>query len=180
MNTLSNTRCYTVGNLEYGCFGFAAEWRDYLKEKLSPIGVEILSPLDNPFKTFKPESSGWNKKLKEMLQDPHNWDIVHEESQKIRNRDLAMVDRADFLIGVLDPNTPTFGLTDEVITAKRQMKPVFLVIPELGYKGCPIWLCSYFKPHWVYKSIDDVIEGLYKIDKSPPEELNSKYWKIFK
>lgn len=180
MDTLKNTKCYTIGNLEYSSFSDAAIWRQYLKEKLEPIGVTILSPLDNPFKTFQPESAGWNKQLKDLLKTPDNWLHVHEEARKIRNRDLAMVDRSDFLICVLDINRPTYGTVDEIISAKRQNKPVFLVIPEYGYTACPIWLCSYFKPSWVYKSLDEVVEELYNINNTDANELNNKYWKILK
>lgn len=183
MNTLSGTKIYTIGNLEYGSFKEAESWRDKVKEKLEPLNIKILSPLDNLFKTFTPESEGWNKKLKEMLKNSENWDFVHKETQKIRNRDLAMVDRSDFIICVLDITKPTYGTTDEIITAKKACKPVFLVIPESqnvvgGYASCPIWLCSYFKPNWVYSSLEEVIEKIYDINNKPAEELNNKYWKI--
>jgi nucleoside 2-deoxyribosyltransferase len=180
MNTLSGTRAYTVGNLEFDSFASAAKWRQLLSDALTPIGVQILSPLDNVFKTFAPESAGWNKELKERLQNPSHWDFVHEEAKKIRNRDLCQVDISTFIVAVLNPDKPTFGTTDEIITAKRACKPVFLVIPDKGYSGIPIWLASYFKPNWVYSSIDEVIQELYRINNSPVEDLNNKYWKILK
>ena len=180
MGTLSNTTVYTIGNLEYDSFSFAAKWRDLIAQELNPLGIRVLSPLDNVFKTFSPESAGWNKKLKEDLKNPKYWDEVHEEAKKIRNRDLAMVDISTFLIAVLNPEKPTFGTTDEIITAKRACKPVFLVIPDKGYAGIPIWLASYFKPSWVYSSVNDVIGKLKIIDQEPVENLNNKYWKIFK
>lgn len=178
MSTLEGATVYTVGNLEYGSFGFAAKWRQQIKDSLEPIGIRVLSPLNNAFKTFSPESAGWNKELKTRLQEPENWDFVHEEAKKIRNRDLAMVDISTFLIACLDPTLPTFGTIDEIITAKRACKPVFLVIPDKGYKGIPIWLASYFKPSWVYSSIEQVISEIYKINQNPIENLNNKYWKI--
>ena len=66
------------------------------------------------------------------------------------------------------------------ITSKRASKPIFLVIPDKGYRGIPIWLASYFKPNWVYESVDQVVQELYRIDSEPAENLNNKYWKIFK
>lgn len=180
LGTLKGTTVYTIGNLEYGSFGFAAKWRQKIKDHLEPIGIKVLSPLDNVFKTFSPESSGWNKRLKEDLLNPERWEFVHEEAKKIRNRDLAMVDISTFLIASLDTSLPTFGTIDEIVTAKRSCKPVFLVIPNKGYSGIPIWLASYFKPSWVYSSIEEVISVVYKINDSPIEDLNNKYWKIFK
>lgn len=180
MDTLRGTRVYTIGNLEYDSFSSAAEWRQKLIKSFDPLGIQVLSPLDNHLKTFKPESAGWNKELREKLQDPSKWDEVHEAAKSIRNRDLSYVDCSQFLIAVLNPEKPTFGTVDEIITAKRSCKPVFLVIPDRGYSGIPIWLASYFKPNWVYSSLDDVIKEVYKINGEPVENLNNKYWKIFK
>lgn len=179
MHTLKGSTVYTVGNLEYDSFSYAAEWRDKIKKELTPLGIRVLSPLDSVFKTFKEEAAGFNKHLKENLLNPARWMYVHDEAQKIRNRDLAMVDISTFLIGVLDPTKPTFGTIDEIITAKKACKPVFLVIPDKGYTAIPIWLASYFKPDWVYNSVDKVIEEVKRIDSRPAEELNNKYWKIF-
>lgn len=180
MGTLEGTKAYTVGNLEFDSFTSAAKWRQQLVEALTPIGVQILSPLENAFKTFKPESAGWNKELKRMLQDPSKWGDVHEAAKNIRSKDLCYVDISTFIVAVLNPEKPTYGLVDELITGKRSCKPIFLVIPEKGYSGIPIWLASYFKPSWVYSSIEQVIEELYRINDAPVEELNNKYWKILK
>jgi len=180
MNTLNGTRAYTVGNLEFDSFTSAAQWRQKLIEALTPIGIQILSPLDNMFKTFHPETAGWNRELRSMLKDPNRWNEVHEAAKLVRNRDLAMVDASQFLVAVLNPDKPTFGTTDELITAKRSCKPIFLVIPERGYSAIPIWLASYFKPEDVYESVDEVIRELYRINSEPVENLNNKYWKIFK
>lgn len=177
--TLYGSKCYTIGNLEFDSFASAKVWRDVLKEELEPLGIQILSPLDNVFKSFHPEAAGYNKQLREMLQDPAKWNEVHEKAKNIRNRDLAMVDASQFLIGVLNTEKPTFGFTDEVITAKRNQKPVFLVIPDKGYEGIPIWLASYFKPNWVYRNIEEVIVEVKKINSESIENLNNKYWKLF-
>ncbi len=152
MNLLKGTKCYTIGNLEYSCFSNAKKWRSSLKQELKPLGITILSPLDKVFKNFPVEGKDFNAHLKEQLK-LNNFDYVHEQMKHIRNRDLGMVDLSTFIIGVLNPDVPTFGTTDEIVTAKRNQKPVFLVIPERGYSGCPLWLTSYFKPNWVYKDL---------------------------
>lgn len=175
-NLLRGTTAYTIGNLQYSSFKFAKQWRDELKEKLDPIGVKVLSPLDKVFKNYEAEGSDKNKELIAALQKG-KFDYVHEEALKIRSRDLRLVDHAVFLVAVLDVTKPSVGSIDEIITAKRAAKPVFLVIPNSGYKQIPIWLASYFKPQWVYKNLDEVVEILFAIDEGK-EEINSKYWKI--
>ncbi len=173
---LNGTNAYTIGQLQHGSFKYAKEWRSYLQEKLEPLGVHILSPLDKMFKNFPKEGEHFNAELKQALKDgKYQW--VHEEMKVIRNRDLAACDFSTFLIAVIDPKTVTWGCTDEIITSKRNQKPVFLVIPDKGYEEIPLWLASYFRPNWVYKNLDEVIDILYKID-SGKIEVNNKYWKI--
>ena len=176
MNLLKGTNCYTIGQLQHGCFDYAKEWRAYLQEQFNDLGIKILSPLDRMFRNFPAEGENLNNELKQALKDG-KYDWVHEQMKRIRSRDLAACDFSTFLIAVLDPNKITWGATDEIITAKRNQKPVFLVIPEKGYSEIPLWLSSYFRPNWVYKDLDEVINVVKKIDLGEIE-INSKYWKI--
>lgn len=175
MDLLNGTKTYTIGNLQYASFDHAREWRQYLKDKLVPIGITVLSPLDKVFKNFPQEDEKMQDKLKKALENG-DFNYVHNESKSIRARDLAMCDISTFLIAYLDVTKPTIGSIDEIITSKRSSKPVFLVI-DGGYKKIPIWLASYFRPNWVYNSLDEVINILYKINNGK-EEINNKYWKI--
>lgn len=175
MGLLRGSKIYTIGNLQYSSFEHAKEWREYLKNKLNPRGIKILSPLDKMFSNFPKEDERLQEKLKIALNEG-DFNFVHEEAKIIRARDLSACDHSTCLIAYLDITKPTIGSIDEIITSKRNCKPVFLVI-DGGYKNCPIWLCSYFKPSWVYDSLDKVIETLYDIDDGKIE-VNNKYWKI--
>jgi hypothetical protein len=146
-----------------------------VKEKLSPLGIRVLSPLDKMFKNFNQEGVDFNNEMKEALKRG-DYELVHKEMTKVRNRDLAACDLSTFLIAVVDVTKPNWGSVDEIITSKRNCKPVFLVIDQ-GYKNCPLWLTSYFKPNHVYDSLDKVIETIYDIDAGKIE-INNKYWKI--
>lgn len=176
MGLLTGTKCYTIGPLECGCFKEARKWRAYVKDKLDPLGVRTLSPLNKMFKNFEKEGEHFNAELKEALkQGKYEW--VHEQMKMVRNRDLAACDLSTFLIAIVEPGVPTYGSTDEIVTSKRNQKPVFLVIPDKGYSEIPIWLASYFKPNWVYKNLDEVINTIYKID-SGEIQVSNKNWKI--
>lgn len=176
MNLLKGCLSYTIGPLEVGDFNSARSWREYAKEKLAPLGIKILSPLDKVLKNYPQESETKNAELKQALKDG-KYDYVHREMQEIRNRDLACCDVSTFLIAVLEPGIPSCGSIDEIITSKRLQKPVFLVVPELGYAGLALWMTSYFKPEQVYKSLDEVIDILYKIDQGEIE-IDTKHWKL--
>lgn len=177
MGILYKTKGYLCGNLEYEQEGFTKEWRNYFKEKVKDMGITCFSPLDKVFKDFgEPETHGFQTHLKDALQRGE-YQYVHEKMKVVRDRDLRMVDLANFLVTVINPNIPTIGTIDEVLTGLEQRKPVLMVIPGLGYKGLALWLTSYFKPHWVYDSIDGAINELKKID-SGEIKLNLKYWRI--
>lgn len=175
MGLLKDTKCYTIGPLEFGSFDKAISWRQSLKDELCPLGIDILSPLDKVFKNFPKEGRGFNQHLREELKKG-NFDYVHTEMKQIRTRDLALCDLSTFLIAYLDINIPTFGSVDEIITSKRNQKPIFLII-DGGYKNIPLWLSSYFKPNWVYNDLDSVVAIIKKIN-SGEEQINNKYWKI--
>ncbi len=172
---LWGTKAYTIGNLQYGSFDHAREWRQYLKVNLEPLGIDILSPLDKPFKNFEREDENLQFKMKEDL-NLGNYEKVHQGMKIVRNRDLALCDISTFLIAYIDPNKPTWGSPDEIVTSKRNQKPVFLVL-DGGYRNIPLWLASYFRPNWVYEDLDQVISTLVKIDQREIE-INNKYWKI--
>jgi hypothetical protein len=176
MGLLQGTNCYTIGPLECGSFKEARRWRTYVQDKLKPLEIKILSPLDKMFRNFKTESESTNNQLKQALKDG-KYELVHEEMKMIRNRDLAACDLSTFLIAIIEPGIATYGSIDEIVTSKRNQKPVFLVIPDKGFEAIPLWLASYFQPNWVYKNLDEVIDTIYKID-SGEIPIKNKYWKI--
>ena len=172
---LYKTKVYLCCQLQFGDFDQVRRDHDYFKEKTKRIGLTVLSPLDRMFMSFEMESKEMHFNLKERLK-AGDYDYVYEQTKLIRNRDLAACDLSTFIVAKFDPNLPAIGLVDEVITSKRNGRPVFLIL-ENGYASCPIWLCSYFKPSWVYKSYDEVINKLFEID-SGHQEINPKTWKI--
>lgn len=172
---LYKAKVYLCCQLQFGDFDEVRRDHDYFKEQTKGIGLTVLSPLDRMFLSFEMESKELHFELKERLKNG-DFDYVHEQAQLIRNRDLNACDLSTFIVAKLDPNVPAFGLTDEVITSKRNGRPVFLIISG-GFANCPIWLCSYFKPSWVYNDYDSVIKKLVEINEGK-QEINPKTWKI--
>ena len=175
MGILYKTKCYLGCQLQFGDFDQVKKEHDYFKEETKEIGLTVLSPLEPIFTSSESESKELHLLIKKEL-EKGNFNFVHEEMKKIRSRDLAACDLSTFIVAKLNPTVPAFGLTDEIITSKRNGRPVFLIL-ENGYGTCPLWLCSYFKPNWVYRSYDEVISTLFKID-SGKQEIDLKTWKI--
>ncbi len=175
MGILYKTKCYLGCQLQFGDFDQVKKEHDYFKEKTKEIGLTVLSPLEPIFISSEGESKQTHFNLKENLKNG-NFDYVHDEFKKIRSRDLAACDVSTFIVAKLNPNIPAFGLTDEIITSKRNGKPVFLILTD-GKESCPLWLTSYFKSNWIYRSYDEVIDKLFEIN-SGKQEIDFKTWKI--
>ena len=46
MNLLNKTKTYLVGHMEYAD---GSNWREYVKNQLTPLGITIFNPYDKPF-----------------------------------------------------------------------------------------------------------------------------------
>lgn len=176
MNTLRGSKCYLAGNLEFEDWNFSISWRTEFEERVAPLGIKVLSPLKSVFKNFPKEAKDFTLQLKAALA-AGDYNFVHEQSKLIRSKDLNLCDIATFLVINLNPSKPTFGTIDELITASRAKKPIFLIIKG-GYTNIPIWLAGYVKPEFVFNSLNDVIDELFRLDSLPNSCLNNKYWRL--
>lgn len=174
-NFLSGSKVYTIGPIEHGNIKNAKNWREKLKKELAPLNIQVLSPFDHVFKNFPAESPDLLKQVdKARKKGEYKW--IHETAKQVRNKDLAMIDISTFVVACLDKNVRTWGSIDELIRSAGQNKPVFLCIKG-GYKNLPFWLAAYFKPEWVYNSLDDAISQIKKINDGLIT-VNNKYWRV--
>jgi nucleoside 2-deoxyribosyltransferase len=173
-NNLRGTKVYCAGNLENENWQKALSWRESLKQELSKIGIVCLSPLDKVFKNFEKEGENLHTELKELIKKG-DLEPVHQKMKSIRRRDLALIDRSDFVVCVLDVQKPTFGTIEELVLSEKQSKPVFIVV-----KGgaIPLWLLAMFKPKYFYDSLEDVIIHLKKLDNGELP-ITDENWRIF-
>ena len=175
MKILNKTKCYLAGAIQLENKSISQNWRNEFEQKTKEIGIVCLNPLKKMFKNFENESFDYQDKLLELLKIG-DYAQVHHKCKSIIRKDYAAIDRADFLVVVLNPKIPTWGTNCEIFLAQQLRKPVFLVI-DGGYKNIPLWWAGLFKPKWVYDNIDDVVLTLKKID-SNKIKLNKKYWRI--
>jgi hypothetical protein len=175
-NILKGTRVYLAGNIQYGCQLHNSSWREEFKQKVDHLGIRCLDPRKKMFKTFTEEDPNWVATMKILL-ERGEYEDVHRQAKEVRRRDLAAIDRSDFLVIKYKADVPTIGTIEEIVTASRANKPMFLII-DGGIKNMPIWLCAIFKhSSWIYESIDEVIETLEKIN-SGEQEISNEYWRI--
>lgn len=176
---LDKTRVYLVGHMEY-LPGQGRHWRNKVKESLSKLGIVCFDPYEKPFLCDVPEND-------DVIQDRRSrlalgdFDSVASEMKQIRSYDLNLCDRSDFIFACINPSVASWGSAEEIVTANRMKKPIFLVV-EGGKSKTPLWLMGTIPHKYIYDSVDEalaVIEGIHNgsvaIDSSRWRLLEKSY-----
>ena len=116
------------------------------------------------------------KTLEDMEKGYYN--DVAERMRIIRSYDLNLVDRSDFIIAHLVPDVASWGSAEEIVTAVRMKKPIFISM-EGGKKATPLWMMGMVPHHYIYDSVEDIISMITDID-SGKKEIDSDRWRLLK
>jgi hypothetical protein len=106
------------------------------------------------------------------------YDRVTGRMKTVRSYDLNLVDRSDFIIGHLVPDVASWGSAEEIVTAVRMKKPIFVSM-EGGKQKTPLWMLGMFPHKYIYNSLDEIVEMLYAID-SGDKEIDSDRWRLLR
>lgn len=173
MSILAKCKTYLVGPLERS--DDAVSWRTKVKKSLEKIEVISFDPTSHPYLLDIDE--GKQDSLIE-IRNTGNLNLLEEKMKQIRRFDLGMVDRADFIVAYIDPETQTWGSIDELVHAEGMNKPIFMCV-EGGKRKCPLWLFSLVSHRYMYNSVDELLDKIEKID-SGEIEIDSKRWRLLK
>lgn len=174
MGVLTKTKTYLVGPME-NLDGTA--WRKRITKELNSIGIVCYDPYLKPF--LRPLDEG-NEVRNKMRQAILNDDLEysHKIGKAIRSHDLNLVDRSDFIIAHIHPTIASYGTAEEICTANRSKKPIFLSV-EGGRNKCPAWITWMIPPKYIYNTIDEILEVLFKIDNGSIV-ADSDRWRLLK
>jgi len=103
---------------------------------------------------------------------------VSERMKLIRSYDLNLVDRSDFIIAHLLPEVASWGSAEEIVTAVRMKKPIFISM-EGGKSKTPLWMMGMLPHHYIYNTIEDVIGMIKQIDCGN-KKIDSDRWRLLK
>jgi len=174
---LWRTRTYLVGHMQYVTNAKGEGWRDKVTKVLTRMGVIVFNPYHKPF--VKDVQEGHD--VADMLahaQANGDYDLLEQKMKEIRIFDLNLVDRSDFIVAHILPDVASWGSAEELVTAVRMKKPVFLSI-EGGKAKCPRWIFGMFPHKYIYDSPDDIIKMLETID-SGRKPLDNDRWKLLR
>jgi nucleoside 2-deoxyribosyltransferase len=159
-NPLHGTRCYLSGPIEFENQD-GINWRDEPKRILTDrFGINVFDPHGDPKQQWVPELH--------RARIEKRYDDMAKIARKFVRKDLAMVDRADFLIAYLPHKVPTTGTHHEIINSNNAKKPTLLVTNsgDLGY--IPVWYFGFIPtecmfPNWksLYEYLDAVNRGIH-------------------
>ncbi len=174
MNLLSKTKTYLVGHMQYRN---GSAWRRYVRDELQKLKITVFDPYDKPFIKDVEEGDSIRVDLKTRMEN-EQYDDVQKIMREIRIYDLNLVDRSDFIIAHIIPEVASWGSAEELVTANRAKKPIFLSV-EGGKQKCPLWLLGTIPHRYVYNNIDEILTTIKKLD-SGELTMDSNRWRLLK
>ena len=174
MNLLEKTRTYLVGHMQYAN---GRDWREYVDSELDSLNIQIFNPYKKPFVKDVNEDEGIRQKVADDMENGHYSDVAKRMKQ-IRSYDLNLVDRSDFIIAHLLPDVASWGSAEEIVTAVRMKKPVFISM-EGGKNKTPLWMMGMIPHKYIYNSIEEVVDMISKIDAGE-KDIDSDRWRLLR
>jgi hypothetical protein len=174
MNYLENTRTYLVGHMQYAS---GIDWREDVTKELTPLNIKIFNPYDKPF--VKDVDEGEDARLSLAHCQKHGYfNDVAERMKLVRSYDLNLVDRSDFIIAHLLPDVASWGSAEELVTAVRMKKPIFVSM-EGGKHKTPLWMMGMLPHRYIYDSIEEVVDMVKQIDCGD-KKIDSDRWRLLR
>ena len=173
-NLLYRTKCYLVGHMQYVS---GRNWRDHVTKELEQLSITCFDPYKKPFIKDVEEDEASRQEMETWMRTKQ-YDRVTERMKTVRAYDLNLVDRSDFIIAHLVPEVASWGSAEEIVTAVREKKPVFVSM-EGGKSKTPLWMLGMFPHKYIYNSVDEIVEMLYAIDDGN-KPIDSDRWRLLR
>ena len=174
MNLLRKTKTYLVGHMQYAD---GREWRENVEIELEKLNITVFNPFDKPFVKDVDEGEETRREIEKMMALGY-YDGVAEKMKDIRSHDLNLVDRSDFIIAHLEPSIASWGSAEEIVTAVRMKKPIFVSM-EGGKSKTPAWIMGMFPHECIYDSIEEILDIIRGIDNGEVETDNDR-WRLLR
>ena len=173
-NLLERTKTYLVGHMQYAS---GRNWRDYVEEELASRNIQIFNPYKKPFVKDVDEDESARVKVHQDMENGFYEDVAIR-MREIRSYDLNLVDRSDFIIAHLLPEVASWGSAEEIVTAVRMKKPIFISM-EGGKSKTPLWMMGMMPHKYIYDSIEEVVDMIKKIDTGE-KAIDSDRWRLLR
>ena len=173
-NILYKTRTYLVGHMQYSD---GRNWREYVTEELANREILCFDPYRKPFVKDVAEDEETRARVMSQMEKGYYNDVAERFTQ-VRNYDLNLVDRSDFIVAHLVPEVASWGSAEEIVTAVRMKKPIFVAM-QGGKAKTPLWLMGMMPHEYIYDSIEDVVHMIGEIDDGN-KDIDSDRWRLLR
>ena len=173
-NLLKKTKTYLVGHMQYLS---GRDWRQEVMDALLPLGITCFNPYDKPFIKDVEEDEDTRDEMDSWMKTKQ-YDRVTDRMKTVRSYDLNLVDRSDFIVAHLVPDVASWGSAEEIVTAVRMKKPIFVSM-DGGKAKTPLWMLGMFPHKYIYNSLDEIVNMLYAIDNGN-KKIDSDRWRLLK
>jgi hypothetical protein len=150
-------------------------WREEVAQKLASLNITCFDPYKKPFMKDVEEDEASRQEMETWMKTKQ-YDRVTDRMKTVRAYDLNLVDRSDFIVAHLVPDVASWGSAEEIVTAVREKKPIFISM-EGGKSKTPLWMLGMLPHKYIYNNLDEVIEMLYAID-SGSKPIDSDRWRL--
>lgn len=152
MGVLSGKQVYISGPLQYTD---TPVWSEEEKRSLETLGLIIKDPFNDP-------KQKWTSDLYEA-RDTKNFPKIREIAKRFVRKDLACVDRSDFIIAKLPYAVPTAGTVHEIIQSNEKKKPTLLICDK-GKEWMPLWFYGFIPLRYMFNNFQEVLNYLREVD----------------
>lgn len=161
MSYLTGKRVYLSAPIEHD--GDNPNWREDIKKTLvSQFRLEVFDPFADPKQQWAPNLV--------KAREEKDFETIKKVSKNFVRKDLALVDRADFLIACLPYRVPTTGCVHEIVNSNNAKKPTLLLCSQ-GKEKISFWYwgfidekCMFGSWNEVFNYLQEVQDGLHKQD----------------
>ena len=171
---LEKTKTYLVGHMQYAS---GRDWREHVEKELAPLNIQIFNPYKKPFVKDVEEDEDTRLSIAHCMEHGYFNDVA-ERMSLIRSYDLNLVDRSDFIIAHILPEVASWGSAEEIVTAVRMKKPLFISV-EGGKHKTPLWMMGMLPHHYIYDSVEDAIDMIKQIDNGE-KKIDSDRWRLLR
>lgn len=156
---LANTRCYLGGPIENSV---DENWRVSPKKVLvDEFNINLFDPFEDPKQQWVPEL--------EKARKNKDYETMTKIASSFVRKDLAIVDRCDFIVSYLPYKVATTGTHHEIINSVNAKKPTLLVCPQ-GREYISTWYYGFVPHEFMFGSWEELYFYLREVDQGKYKE----------
>jgi len=161
LNRLWGMRCYLAGPMDRVPDG-GVVWRQDITPFLQSMGTVVFDPCDKPIQIGIEDEE--HRQQRREWKIAGEYDKVQKDMKLIRNIDMRLVDKSDYVILYIDTDVHMCGSYEEDSWANRLKSPIIVVCKQ-GKVGVPDWMYGKIPHEFFFDNFEQAKEYLRHVDE---------------